>query len=175
MQHAVAMACAAQLVALALATATAAACETDEDCSLLGTCTATAPQAGGEKHCHCDAGWRGDDCGEADLLPLDPAQGYVNSSAASWGGPSPSPRPPSTRSASRSSQHCARGFQSPAATQADFASRCDLHTATLASRWQRWPESSVLSPSVARASQAARYSRMASIISLRRKSSAGAR
>eukprot|EP01052_Picozoa_sp_SAG31_P008332 SAG31_NODE_419_length_15872_cov_21.857985_1_plen_403_part_00 len=59
-------------------------CSSDDDCSLLGVCVPEGPQH--VRRCKCDAGWRGTDCGEADLLPLDPAAGYANASAASWGG-----------------------------------------------------------------------------------------
>ena len=78
------------LVQIAAATAAATkavrssdggSCSTDVDCSLLGVCTAG-------KKCRCDSGWKGVGCGEADLLPLarDNSLGYINSSAASWGG-----------------------------------------------------------------------------------------
>eukprot|EP01049_Picozoa_sp_SAG25_P001744 SAG25_NODE_83_length_16558_cov_10.239307_2_plen_397_part_00 len=59
-------------------------CNTDEDCSLLGVCVPPGRQRAGG--CACDEGWTGEDCGQADLLPLDPTAGYVNASAASWGG-----------------------------------------------------------------------------------------
>jgi hypothetical protein len=35
--------------------------------------------------CICDPGWKGEDCGQADLLPFA-GTGYINKSAASWGG-----------------------------------------------------------------------------------------
>jgi len=54
-----------------------AACHTDEHCSLLGVCNAGS--------CHCDEGWTGEDCGQADLAPYENT-GYINKSAASWGG-----------------------------------------------------------------------------------------
>lgn len=57
----------------------AVACRTDDDCSLLGECTASGK-------CECDPGWKGEACGVADLLPLNDTAGYVNASAASWGG-----------------------------------------------------------------------------------------
>ena len=77
--------------ALAAAAAVVAtrACASDADCSLLGVCVAAA--------CACDAGWAGDDCARADLLPYDPATatGYVNATSASWGGhPLPDPTAP---------------------------------------------------------------------------------
>ena len=53
-------------------------CNADDDCSLLGVCS------GGV--CKCDPGWTGADCGAADLLPMDPSEGYINATAASWGG-----------------------------------------------------------------------------------------
>jgi hypothetical protein len=56
-------------------------CSSDEDCSLLGTCSPQPP-----RRCLCDAGWSGADCARADLLPHRPTDGYINSSAASWGG-----------------------------------------------------------------------------------------
>jgi hypothetical protein len=69
------------VVALLLNLADAAqACTGDEDCSLLGTCH--------RGQCACDNGWRGDDCGVADLRPLQQpsSSGYLNGTAASWGG-----------------------------------------------------------------------------------------
>ena len=54
-------------------------CSSDEDCSLLGTCASSGK-------CVCDPGWTGDDCARADLLPYRPTDGYINHSAASWGG-----------------------------------------------------------------------------------------
>ncbi len=59
----------------------AAPCASDDDCSLLGTCTAAGA-------CACDPGWTGPRCGRADLLPLDYSRrnGYQNATAASWGG-----------------------------------------------------------------------------------------
>jgi hypothetical protein len=77
---------------LAAATAPAAmeqGCATEDDCSLLGDCIAGA--------CVCTPGWAGADCARADLLPFDPdaATGYVNETAASWGGhPLPDPAVP---------------------------------------------------------------------------------
>ena len=55
-------------------------CSSDEDCSLLGACSASTGK------CICDPGWAGADCARADLLPHRPADGYINHSAASWGG-----------------------------------------------------------------------------------------
>ena len=69
-----------------LVLATARGCATEENCSLLGDCVAGA--------CVCSPGWAGPDCARADLLPYDPDgnAGYVNESAASWGGhPLPDP------------------------------------------------------------------------------------
>jgi hypothetical protein len=57
-----------------------AGCSSDEGCSLLGTCSA------GSMECTCDPGWTGDNCARADLLPYRPTDGYINRSAASWGG-----------------------------------------------------------------------------------------
>ena len=84
----------ALLAALALASAVAPAsalvgCASNDACSLLGACIGGA--------CVCDGGWKGPDCAAADLLPYDPAAatGYVNSTAASWGGhPLPDPETP---------------------------------------------------------------------------------
>ena len=74
-------AAAGALLALLLASSgssgAAAACRSDDDCSLLGTCTSGT--------CTCDPGWVGPDCGQADLLPFA-GTGYINPSAASWGG-----------------------------------------------------------------------------------------
>ena len=53
-------------------------CASSDDCSLLGVCTAGA--------CVCNAGWTGASCATMDLLALDTTHGYVNPSAASWGG-----------------------------------------------------------------------------------------
>ncbi len=39
-----------------------------------------------ESSCVCDPGWKGVDCGQADLLPYRDGDGYINNSAASWGG-----------------------------------------------------------------------------------------
>lgn len=80
------MACRTSL-ALALQIALARGCTSDYNCSLLGTC-------GANNVCECDPGWSGPDCGAAALLPYDPnaATGYVNATAASWGGhPLPDP------------------------------------------------------------------------------------
>jgi hypothetical protein len=77
-------------VRLALAlqiTSLARACTSNYNCSLLGVCAAGV--------CVCDPGWEGPDCGAAALLPYDPngaGTGYVNATAASWGGhPLPDP------------------------------------------------------------------------------------
>ena len=57
-------------------------CAADEDCSLLGVCDAASGA------CVCDAGWGRADCGAASLSDYDDVRGagYVNGSAASWGG-----------------------------------------------------------------------------------------
>ena len=34
----------------------------------------------------CDPGWKGADCAVADLAPYRPDDGYVNHTAATWGG-----------------------------------------------------------------------------------------
>lgn len=63
------------------------ACTSDADCSLLGVCV--NPQTGPAlepNRCDCDPGWKGEDCGQADLLPYRDGDGYINESAASWGG-----------------------------------------------------------------------------------------
>jgi hypothetical protein len=60
-------------------------CNSDDDCSLLGTCSPLTLQQP-RRRCMCDAGWTGDDCARADLLPHRPTDGYINQSAASWGG-----------------------------------------------------------------------------------------
>jgi hypothetical protein len=59
-------------------------CSSDDDCSLLGVCS--SPALGQPGRCVCDAGWTGADCSRADLLPHRPTDGYINQSAASWGG-----------------------------------------------------------------------------------------
>ena len=85
------MALRALAAASLVAAAAAGACVTDADCSLLGVCQQPAGV------CACDAGWAGPDCARADLLPydVDAATGYVNASAASWGGhPLPDPAAP---------------------------------------------------------------------------------
>ena len=67
----------------------AAAPGADARCSLLGTWAAippTRPGARAEGSCRCDAGWTGADCSRAALLPYRPTEGYINASAASWGG-----------------------------------------------------------------------------------------
>jgi hypothetical protein len=72
------------LLGLSSATSPAAAqqprpsCSSDDDCSLLGTCQS--------HQCACDPGWTGVDCSRADLLPYRAGDGYINQSAASWGG-----------------------------------------------------------------------------------------
>ena len=77
---------ASQLVALklflllALAVTTSWSCKTDSDCSLLGTCNFKSGK------CICDAGWKGERCGQADLLPAYRYGGYRNESMSSWGG-----------------------------------------------------------------------------------------
>ena len=53
-------------------------CSDAVGCSLLGECV------GGS--CRCDSGWSGAHCGVADLLPMNPDDGYINEGAASWGG-----------------------------------------------------------------------------------------
>lgn len=63
-----------------LAVAAASHCASDADCSLLGLCDKA------DGRCVCDPGWTGDDCGQADLLPYRDGDGYINKSAASWGG-----------------------------------------------------------------------------------------
>lgn len=68
--------CMAALAACQISAVTA--CKSDEDCSLLGVCSAGI--------CHCDSGWTGPDCAKANLKPLNPAYGYQNTTAASWGG-----------------------------------------------------------------------------------------
>ena len=55
------------------------ACHTDEDCSLLGICDS-------KKECICDPGWKGTNCGIANLRPLNISEGYHQNKAASWGG-----------------------------------------------------------------------------------------
>jgi hypothetical protein len=64
------------------------ACTSDADCSLLGVCDKHFHRTGPlePNYCDCDPGWKGDDCGQADLLPYRDGDGYINSSAASWGG-----------------------------------------------------------------------------------------
>jgi hypothetical protein len=64
--------------AAAAAASAATTCAADVDCSLLGRCV--------QGKCACDAGWTGADCGKADLLPYRGGDGYINGSAASWGG-----------------------------------------------------------------------------------------
>eukprot|EP00040_Diaphanoeca_grandis_P037806 m.249741 g.249741 ORF g.249741 m.249741 type:complete len:434 (-) comp33878_c0_seq4:4396-5697(-) len=59
---------------------TGARCVDDADCSLLGICSADAV-------CVCDPGWMGDDCAVANLANYNASQGgYINATAASWGG-----------------------------------------------------------------------------------------
>jgi ribosomal protein S18 acetylase RimI-like enzyme len=72
---------AALALLLLVATVAAAPCTSDEGCSLNGVCG-----AGGV--CACDAGWRGDSCGELAVVAGSAALGYHNASAgvgASWG------------------------------------------------------------------------------------------
>ena len=56
-------------------------CKIDEDCSLLGRCDAATST------CKCDAGWRGADCGELELLPAAPSSGYnlTAQGISTWG------------------------------------------------------------------------------------------
>ena len=58
------------------------ACHTDDDCSLLGICDVATGL------CDCDPGWHGKDCGVGIFDDYDDVNhlGYVNHSAASWGG-----------------------------------------------------------------------------------------
>ncbi len=72
------------VVALAVAATSSAfstgkRCTSNLDCSLLGQC-----QPDGS--CQCKAGWTGDSCARANLLPLNVSLGYQNQTAASWGG-----------------------------------------------------------------------------------------
>jgi hypothetical protein len=69
------------LTILLLPSVAAALCATDDDCSLLGVCSSNGT-------CACDPGWGGADCGVARLSDYDDVAnlGYVNASAASWGG-----------------------------------------------------------------------------------------
>ena len=53
-------------------------CETENDCSLLGECN--------NGKCICDPGWKGEKCGQVDLLPASRQAGYRNESMSSWGG-----------------------------------------------------------------------------------------
>ena len=73
--------CAAAAVAAAVASRPRRLCATDDDCSLLGVCSSNGT-------CACDPGWGGADCGVARLRDYDDVAhlGYVNASAASWGG-----------------------------------------------------------------------------------------
>lgn len=69
------------LLVATVAAAAAAPCTSDEGCSLSGVCG-----AGGV--CACDAGWRGDSCGELAVVAGSAALGYHNASwgvGASWG------------------------------------------------------------------------------------------
>jgi hypothetical protein len=56
-------------------------CTTDEECSLLGVCTAGK--------CVCDPGWKGDDCGIFNLAPAVAGSGYnltgLSPPTSSWG------------------------------------------------------------------------------------------
>ena len=68
------------LLLLLLRHSTAAgACATDEDCALLGTCTAAGA-------CACHAGWAGPACGQLRLLPAPVSGGYSAPNTSSWGG-----------------------------------------------------------------------------------------
>jgi len=67
-----------KLLSILLLTSSAQSCNTEADCSLLGECV-----NGG---CLCDPGWKGERCGQVDLLPADRYKGYRNDSMSSWGG-----------------------------------------------------------------------------------------
>lgn len=64
------------LILAALSSTSVTACTSDLDCSLLGECTSQGV-------CRCDAGWKGIDCGVADLKPWN-YTGYLE--GTSWGG-----------------------------------------------------------------------------------------
>ena len=72
---------AALLLGALFALLSAEGCKIDEDCSLLGRCDAATST------CKCDAGWRGADCGELELLPAAPSSGYnlTAQGISTWG------------------------------------------------------------------------------------------
>merc|ERR1712241_1009492 len=63
---------------LVLSVTSSWSCQTEDDCSLLGECT--------NGKCICDPGWKGEKCGQVDLLPASRYGGYRNESMSSWGG-----------------------------------------------------------------------------------------
>jgi hypothetical protein len=75
----VAMVVAPTLAAPRLVSSVAAPCTDDLGCSLLGKCVSGK--------CECRKGWKGSDCGAADLAPLNVSLGYQVSPT----GDSPSP------------------------------------------------------------------------------------
>ena len=64
---------------LAAARGAAAPCASDLDCALNGACSASTGL------CACDAGWRGADCAQLDLLPAAQASGLHVANVSSWG------------------------------------------------------------------------------------------
>merc|ERR1712038_635348 len=63
---------------LVLSVTSSWSCQSEDDCSLLGECS--------NGKCMCDPGWKGEKCGQVDLLPAYRYGGYRNESLSSWGG-----------------------------------------------------------------------------------------
>ena len=66
------------LAAAGVAALASTSCTSDLDCELNGKC-----QAG---ICQCYAAWGGDTCGELQLLPASPENGFKHENLSSWGG-----------------------------------------------------------------------------------------
>ena len=66
------------LILVSLLVQYSSCCTSDSDCSLLGECN--------QGKCICDPGWKGEKCGQVDLLPAPRDGGYRNATLSSWGG-----------------------------------------------------------------------------------------